>query len=92
MIRRLLADHRGRNLVYYLKVDFAQTGCPARGEPDADDWTADDLRRWWDGGEDWLGIPSEVVLDAKVPQAELICRISQDLDRATDDAADSSDA
>lgn len=79
MIRRLLADHRGHNLVYYLDVDFAETVARHTASPDAAEWTPDDMRDWW-LGDDRLCIPEETVLDAKAPHDELLSRIARDLD------------
>lgn len=78
MIRRLLADHRGSNHVYYLQVDFDETVARHTASADADEWTADDMRSWWNEG-DLLGIPEETVLDASLPQSQLLSRIEHDL-------------
>lgn len=78
MIRQLLADHHGRNLVYYLRVDFDETIARHAASPDADDWTADHMRAWWTG-DDPLGIPGEHVLDANLPADQLLSRIRADL-------------
>jgi len=84
MIHRLLADHRGHNHVYYLDVDFDETVTRHAASPDAAEWSADDLRDWW-LGDDRLGIPDEVVLDATTPQDRLRARIEHDLDALTVD-------
>ncbi len=87
MIRRLLEDHRGPNHVYYLQADFDETAARHTASVDADDWTTDDMRSWWNG-DDLLGIPGEVVLDANRPMAESLSRITADLDQTTIDARD----
>ncbi|RNI20870.1 AAA family ATPase [Flexivirga caeni] len=80
MVRRLVADHRGRNLVYYLQVDFDETVARHTASSQAAEWTADAMRGWW-SGDDRLGIPEEVVLDASLPAAQTLARIAADLDR-----------
>ncbi|MFC6705847.1 kinase [Flexivirga alba] len=79
MIRQLLADHRGRNHVYYLQVDFDETAARHTASADAAEWTTNDMRSWWNDG-DRLGIPEEIVLDASLPQSQLLSRIQRDLD------------
>lgn len=79
LIHRLLADHRGANFVYYLLIGFEETVARHTASPDAADWTAEDMRDWWNG-DDRLGIPEEAVLDANLPRPQLVSRIKRDLD------------
>lgn len=78
MIRRLLTDHRGRNHVYYLSIGLEDSIVRHASSPDAADWTGDDMRSWW-CRHDPLGIPGEQVLDAELPQWQLLSRITRDL-------------
>ncbi|WP_446664483.1 kinase [Flexivirga sp. B27] len=82
MIRRLLTDHRGNNHVYYLSIGLEDSIVRHASSPDAADWTGDDMRSWW-SGHDPLGIPGEQVLDANLPHAELLSRITRDLELPT---------
>lgn len=82
MIRRLLADHRGTNHVYYLQVAFDETVARHTASADAGEWTTEDMRSWWNGS-DRLGIPEETVLDASLPQPRLLSCVEQDLDQPT---------
>lgn len=79
MVRQLVADHRGNSSVYYLRVDFDVTASRHEASPDATDWTADQMREWWNG-DDRLGIPEETVLDASLPQSQLLSHIERHLD------------
>lgn len=83
MIRRLLADHRGSNFVYYLRVDFDETVARHTASTDAAEWTAEDMRSWWNDN-DLLGIPEETVLNARHPQFQLLSQIERDLGNTVD--------
>lgn len=79
MIRRLLTDHRGRNHVYYLSIGLEDSIVRHASSPDAADWTGDDMRSWW-CGHDPLGTADEQLLDAELPQEQLLSRIHRDLE------------
>lgn len=79
MIRQLVADHRGSSLVYYLQVDFDETAARHTASGEADEWTAEDMRSWWNDS-DLIGIPEEIVLDASHPRDQSLSRIEADLD------------
>lgn len=79
MIRQLLVDHRGTNHVYYLQVGFDETVARHTASADAAEWTSEDMRSWWND-DDLLGIPEETVLDASLPQSQLLSHIERQLD------------
>ena len=61
MLTKLIADHDGPCLLFYLDVSFEETLRRHQTRPQASDFTADDMRSWYLPG-DTLGLPHEHVV------------------------------
>lgn len=61
MIRTLLKQHRGANFVFYLDVSFEETLRRHTTRPQANEFTADDMRSWY-APRDLLGVDDEHVV------------------------------
>ncbi|HET8681989.1 MAG TPA: hypothetical protein VFM54_08955 [Micromonosporaceae bacterium] len=61
MLTKLIADHGGRSLLYYLDVSFDETVRRHHTRPQAADFTPEDMRSWHLPG-DTLGLPHEHVI------------------------------
>jgi predicted kinase len=77
VITALLAQHRGANFVFYLDVSLEETLRRHASRPQANEFTADDMRGWY-APRDLLGIDGErVVPETSTLEAtvELIGRV-----------------
>jgi thymidylate kinase len=61
MIRTLLEQHLGANFVFYLDVSFEETLRRHTTRPQANEFTADDMRSWY-APRDLLGVDGEHVV------------------------------
>lgn len=74
MLRRLLADHDGSRHVFHLELSLEETLARHAGRPLAAEVTADQVRQWY-VPDNRLGVPGEVVLDARRPLDELVAEV-----------------
>ncbi|MGI8414867.1 MAG: AAA family ATPase [Nakamurella sp.] len=78
MLRQLIADHRGRSLVYYLDVPFVETVARHATRPQRDKFTVEQMREWYTPA-DTLGVPGETVIAVESTFQQTLARIRGEL-------------
>ncbi len=76
MLHKLVANFSGNITAYYLDIPFEETVKRHATRVKKDDFGEEELRSWWKE-KDYLGIPSEQILDATLSEdqiVEMICR------------------
>ncbi|WP_163509541.1 kinase [Fodinicola acaciae] len=76
MLLRLGRDHRGRTAVFYLDVSFAETLRRHQTRPQAADFTAEEMREWYQP-RDLLGAAGEHVLPEDTSLEDAIATIAE---------------
>ncbi|MFI5614737.1 AAA family ATPase [Amycolatopsis sp. NPDC051903] len=71
LLRRLVADHRGRTHVIYFDVPFEDTVARHASRPQARDFTPEDMRSWY-VANDQLGVPGETTLPGSFSLADTV--------------------
>jgi 8-oxo-dGTP pyrophosphatase MutT (NUDIX family) len=74
MLDQLRRAHAGTTDIYYLDLPLAETLRRHTGRPQATEFTADDVRRWY-RPHDLLGVPGEQVLDEHATLDDVVNRI-----------------
>ncbi|WP_114855160.1 AAA family ATPase [Brachybacterium sp. YJGR34] len=81
MFARLLAEHAGASLVYYLDVSLEETVRRHAGKPIAGAVSDEELASWY-RVRDVLGTPGEQVLGEELTEDEMVERVLADLSAA----------
>src|SRR3954469_2390772 len=61
MLRRLIADHRGRTVTAFFAVQFDETVRRHATRPQADEFTVADMQGWY-VAHDYLGVVDELMI------------------------------
>ncbi|MEV1004902.1 kinase [Nonomuraea sp. NPDC050202] len=77
-LQRLIDQHPGRALVYWLDVEFAETLHRHATRPQAAEFTPEDMAGWY-VQDDWLGLPGEALIPQESSLEETIQRICRDI-------------
>lgn len=73
-LRKLIAAHRGRTLVYYLQVELAETFARHATRPEVTQFSTTDMASWYEP-DDQLHLPSEIVIPQTSSLADTLNRI-----------------
>lgn len=76
-LRRLIAAHRGRTLVYYLRVELAETFARHVTRPEATQFSTTDMASWYEP-DDRLHLSDEIVIPQTSSLADTVQRICRD--------------
>lgn len=76
-LRELLAAHCGRNLVYFLQVELAETFARHATRPEADQFSITDMESWFEP-DDRLNVPGEIVIPQTSSLHDTAGRICRD--------------
>ncbi|WP_101438288.1 hypothetical protein [Amycolatopsis echigonensis] len=76
-MRELIAAHRGRTLVYFLRVELAETFIRHASRREAAEFTTEDMASWWEP-DDRLGVPGEIVIPQTSDLHATVDRIFRD--------------
>lgn len=78
MLRRLLTDFYGDRFVYYFDVSFEETLRRHRTKSNCHEFGESEMREWWKE-KDYLGTPSEVLINETMSQDEIVQMIISDV-------------
>ncbi|QJU09602.1 hypothetical protein FBF27_04315 [Candidatus Saccharibacteria bacterium oral taxon 488] len=78
MLRRLLDDFQGEQLIYYFDVSFEETVRRHATKPNAHEFGESEMRQWWKD-QDVLDVPGEQRIGEKLAQAEIVDMIYRDV-------------
>lgn len=78
MLRRLLDDFQGEQLIYYFDVSFEETVRRHATKPNAHEFGESEMRQWWKD-QDVLDVPGEQPIGEKLAQAEIVDMIYRDV-------------
>ena len=78
MLQRLLVDFAGNYRVYYFDVSFEETVRRHKLKPNRHEFGETEMREWWKD-KDYLGVPSETLIDETMSQADIVQMILRDV-------------
>ena len=78
MLRRLLDDFQGEQLIYYFDVSFEETVRRHATKPNAHEFGESEMRQWWKD-QDVLNVPGEQRIGEQLSQAEIVDLIHRDV-------------
>jgi len=76
-LRELMTAHRGQTLVYFLRVEMAETFARHATRPEAEEFTITDMASWFEP-DDRLDLPGEIVIPQSSSLADTVDRICRD--------------
>ena len=78
MLRRLLDDFQGEQLIYYFDVSFEETVRRHATKPNAHEFGESEMRQWWKD-QDVLNVSGEQRIGEQLSQAEIVDLIHRDV-------------
>ena len=76
-LRELMTAHRGQTLVYFLRVEMAETFARHATRPEAEEFTITDMASWFEP-DDRLDLPGEIVIPQSSSLADTVDRMCRD--------------